>query len=82
MLFYLYFSLFYFILFRIDCVLSPNELSKEYITNIVNNWLDWAKPFVCNKVADILENIQSFSTLCHLNQISTVRKQVNVFYLF
>lgn len=57
--------------FKIDCMLSPDELSKEYITNIVTNWLDWAKPFVCTKVTEMLETIKSFSTLCHLNQLST-----------
>lgn len=60
-------------------MLSPNELSKEYITNIVTNWLEWAKPFVCSKVSEILESVQSFSTLRHLNQLITVRKQINVF---
>lgn len=55
-------------------MLSPNELSKEYITNIVTNWLDWAKPFVCDKVTDILKSVQSFSILRHLNQLSSVRK--------
>jgi len=62
-----------FVYFRIDCTLSPNELSKKYITNIVTNWLDWAKPIVCTKVTEMLESIKSFSTLCHLNQLSTVR---------
>lgn len=55
-------------------MLPPNELSKEYITNIVTNWLDWAKPFVCTKVTDILKNVNSFSILCNLNQLSTVRE--------
>lgn len=63
-------------------MLFPNELSKEYITNIVTNWLDWAKPFVCTKVLDILESVQSFSTLRYLNQLSTVRDKINIlFYL-
>lgn len=56
-------------------MLTPKKLSKEYISNIVTNWLDWAKPFVSSKVADILASVQSFSTLCHLNQLSTVREQ-------
>lgn len=60
-------------------MLSPNELSKEYITNIVTNWLDWAKPFVCTKVSEILESVQSFSTLRHLNQLITVKKLINVY---
>lgn len=47
-------------------------MSKEYITKIVTNWLEWAKPFVCNKVTEILLNVQSFATLRHLNQLSTV----------
>lgn len=59
-------------------MLFANELSKEYITNIVNNWLDWAKPFVCTKVSEILESVQSFSTLCYLNQLSTVRDKINI----
>lgn len=71
-----------FYLLRVDCVLFPNELSKEYITNIVTNWLDWAKPFVCTKVSEILENVESFSTLCHLNQLSTVRDQINYYFVF
>jgi hypothetical protein len=53
-------------------MLSPNELSKEYITNIVTNWLEWAKPFVKNKVADVLENVESIATLRNLNQLSIV----------
>ncbi|XP_022171790.1 conserved oligomeric Golgi complex subunit 1 [Myzus persicae] len=57
--------------FKIDCTLTPNELSQEYITNIVTNWLVWAKPFVCTKVTEILQSVQSFSTLHHLNQLST-----------
>lgn len=64
-----------------DCALSPNELSKEYITNVVTNWLDWAKPFVCTKVTDILESIQSFSTLRHLNQLSIVRERLNKYMI-
>lgn len=63
-------------------MLSPNKLSKEYISNIVTNWLDWAKPFISTKVADILENVQSFSTLRHLNQLSTVREQINLYLYF
>lgn len=61
-------------------MLSPNELSIDYITNIVTNWLDWAKPFICNKVTDILQSVDSFSTLCHLNKLSTVR--INILILF
>lgn len=57
--------------FKVDCTLSSNELSKDYITNIVTNWLEWAKPFVCTKVTEILQSVQSFSTLRHLNQLST-----------
>jgi len=60
-------------------MLSPNELSKEYITNIVKTWLEWAKPFVCTKVAEMLENIKSFSTLCHLNQLTMVGEDMNIF---
>lgn len=63
-------------------MLSPDKLSKEYIGNIVTNWLDWAKPFISTKVADILERVQSFSTLRHLNQLSTVRKQTNLYLYF
>lgn len=62
-----------FFLLRVDCKLSPNELSKEYITNIVTNWLDWAKPFVSTNVTEMLESVKSLSTLCHLNQLSIVR---------
>uniref|UniRef100_A0A2S2PYU2 Conserved oligomeric Golgi complex subunit 1 n=1 Tax=Sipha flava TaxID=143950 RepID=A0A2S2PYU2_9HEMI len=61
--------------FKVDCMLSPNELSKEYITNIVTNWLEWAKPFVKNKVADVLENVESIATLRNLNQLSIVYPQ-------
>lgn len=63
-------------------MLPPNELSKEYITNIVINWLDWAKPFVSTKVSNILENVHSFSTLCHLNQLTIVSKPIiNLFII-
>ncbi|VVC36063.1 Hypothetical protein CINCED_3A013520 [Cinara cedri] len=57
--------------FKIDCMLYTNELSNEYITNIVTNWLDWAKPFVCTKVTDMLESVKSFSILSYLNHLST-----------
>ncbi|XP_050441293.1 uncharacterized protein LOC126846140 isoform X2 [Adelges cooleyi] len=57
--------------FRVDCSLIANELSKDYITNIVINWLEWAKPFVCTKVTGILNSVQSLATLRHLNKLST-----------
>lgn len=63
-------------------MLSPNELPKEFFTNIVTNWLEWAKPFVRNKVTDILEKVESIATLRHLNQLSIVRLNIGVILYF
>ncbi|XP_050523632.1 conserved oligomeric Golgi complex subunit 1 isoform X2 [Daktulosphaira vitifoliae] len=56
--------------FRIDYILLNNDVCLDYITNIINNWLEWSRPFVCTKVSDILKQDTSLETLCHLNKYS------------